>query len=401
LLSDLQELRAYGATNSGVVRQSFSEVDLTSRRWLRDKMRAAGLQASIDGIGNVIGTAPGRKRALLLGSHTDTQPEGGWLDGAMGVIFALEIARATREQLGDRYAIDVASWMDEEGHFLTCLGSRSFCGKLSAADIDAAASPDGAPLREAIRAAGLERSPCARLDRDRYIAYLEAHIEQGCVLENRSKRIGVVSSIVGGAAFRGSIVGRQNHAGTTPMNMRRDAGRAFVELAERIDQAFRCRADAGTVWTIGDVRFHPGAVNTIPGRSEFSLEFRDVDEGRIHALVDCLNEIVSAVNAKGVVSVTLDPLGDVIPPAHMDGRIQSVIAQVAERHALGAWISMPSGAGHDAAIFADLVPSGMLFVPSLGGISHAFDEDTRHEDIVLGCQVLAGSAIAVLDCLAA
>lgn len=400
LLSELQELRAFGARGSGVVRQSFSEVDLASRRWLQERMQAAGLHAAIDGIGNVIGSAQVGERALLMGSHTDTQPEGGWLDGAMGVMCALEVARATREQRGDRYAIDVASWMDEEGHFLTCLGSRSFCGKLTSADIDAAASPDGGRLREAIGAAGIGRTPCARLDRDRHVAYLEAHIEQGCVLENLSLSIGVVSSIVGGAAFRGVIVGQQNHAGTTPMNMRRDAGRAFVDLAQQIDRTFRRRADAGTVWTIGDVRFYPGAVNTIPGRCEFSLEFRDVDEGRIRGLVESLHEIVEAANGEGVVTVQLESLGDVIPPAHMDLRIQRLIAEAAERHAPGAWKSMPSGAGHDAAVFADVVPSGMLFVPSLGGISHAFNEDTRHEHIVLGCQVLADSAIAVLDAMA-
>ncbi len=383
LLSDLQALRGFGARDPGVVRQSFSDVDMASRRWLQDRMRAAGLEAVIDGVGNVIGTAPGSGPALLMGSHTDTQPEGGWLDGAMGVICALEVARATREQMGDRYAIDVASWMDEEGRFLTCLGSRSFCGSLTDADVDAAVSPEGMRLRDAIASAGLEGAPRARLQPGRHLAYLESHIEQGCVLDRRGLRIGVVSSIVGGAAFRGTIVGEQNHAGTTPMDMRRDAGRGFVELAERIDWAFGVLAEPGTVWTIGDVRFHPGAVNTIPGRCEFSIEFRDVDKGRIDALVDTLHGVVRDLNAKGVVSVELEPLGDIIPPAHMDGRVHSLL----------------SGAGHDAAIFADLVPAGMVFVPSLGGISHAFEEDTRHEDIVLGCQVLADGALAVLNAL--
>jgi N-carbamoyl-L-amino-acid hydrolase len=397
LLSDLGELRGFGARDRGVVRQAFSEVDLESRRWLMAKMQAAGLNAMTDGVGNVIGTVSDSTRALLMGSHTDTQPEGGWLDGAMGVIYALEIARAAREQYGDRYPIDVASWMDEEGHYLTCLGSRSFCGKLPESEIDAAVNAEGRPLREAIREAGLGSIPAARLDSSRHVAYLEAHIEQGCVLENFGKRIGVVSSIVGGAAFRVVITGQQNHAGTTPMSMRRDAGVAFVELAHRIHSEFNKIAQVGTVWTIGDARFFPGAVNTIPGRSEFMLEFRDVDEERIQQLAVRLHELVDAANDDGRVEVKTVPLGDVIPPAHMSAAIQQHIAAAAERKVPGGWMTLPSGAGHDAAIFADLIPSGMLFVPSIAGISHSFLENTTNEDIVLGCQVMAESAISFLE----
>jgi N-carbamoyl-L-amino-acid hydrolase len=396
LLSDLEELRGFGARDSGVVRQAFSEVDLESRRWLMAKMQSAGLNAVIDGVGNVLGTAPDSTRALLMGSHSDTQPEGGWLDGAMGVIYALEIARAAREQCGDSYPIDVASWMDEEGHYLTCLGSRSFCGKLPESEIDAAVNPEGRPLREAIREAGLGNAPAARLDSSRHVAYLEAHIEQGCVLENLGKRIGVVSSIVGGAAFRVVIIGQQNHAGTTPMSMRRDAGVAFVDLAHRIRAEFSRIARNSTVWTIGDVRFFPGALNTIPGRSEFVLEFRDVDEERIRQLAVRLHELVDAANGDGRVEVKTVPLGDAIPPAHMSAAIRQYIAAAAERNVPGGWMTLPSGAGHDAAIFADLIPSGMLFVPSMAGISHSFLENTANEDIVLGCRVMAESAISLL-----
>lgn len=399
LLADLARLRAFGAEGPGVVRRAFSEVDIASRQWLAARLRDAGLEPILDGIGNVIGSAPRAARALLMGSHTDTQPQGGWLDGSLGVICALEIARAAREQHGDAFPIDVASWMDEEGCYLTCLGSRSFCGKLTEHDIDTAASEDGRSLRTAIAAAGLAHLPRASLDPKRHVAYLETHIEQGCVLEKRGRRIGVVTAIVGGAAFRVVITGQQNHAGTTPMTMRRDAGVAFVDLARRIHAEFGRMARETTVWTIGEVRFVPGAVNTIPGRCEFSIEFREVEADRIRRLAERLRQLVAELDSKEGFEVEVLPLGEIIPPAPMNEALQREIAAAAERRVPGGWLSIPSGAGHDAAIFADRIPAGMLFVPSIGGVSHSFLEHTSEEDIVLGCQVMADSAVAVLEAL--
>jgi N-carbamoyl-L-amino-acid hydrolase len=397
LLRDLRTLRTFGATGTGVVRRSLTPVDMESRRWLLGRMREAGLAAEIDGVGNVIGRAPHAGRALLLGSHTDTQPEGGWLDGAMGVICGLEVARALGERHGSRYAVDIASWMDEEGRFLTCLGSRSFCGKLPAAEIEAAVDPDGESLRDALEGAGLAGVAPARLDRDRHAGYLEAHIEQGPVLEQLGKRLGVVTGIVGGAAFRIVLSGEQNHAGTTPMRLRRDAGMALIELAHAINAEFRRVSAPDSVWTIGDVRFTPGAVNTIAGRSEFFLEFRDQDARVLSRMTEGLERVIAAQRDGARVSIEVHPLGPPISPATMDPAVQRCLTTAAERLAPDDWMSLPSGAGHDAAMFADLIPTGMLFVPSISGISHSFEEDTADDDIVLGCQVLADAAALFLN----
>lgn len=397
LLQDLRELRSFGACGSGVVRESFTAVDMESRHWLLDKLQAAGLVAMIDGMGNVIGRAPDCSRAVLIGSHTDTQPAGGWLDGAMGVIYGLEIARAGREQHGAAFPVDVASWMDEEGRFLTCLGSRSFCGLLDPAELDAAVSPDGQSLLDARSAAGLAGRPCARLDVARQIGYLEGHIEQGPVLESLAKVIGVVTSIVGGAAFHVVLSGQQNHAGTTPMHLRQDAGMACIELAHAIHVLFQAIAGPDSVWTIGNVRFLPGAVNTIAGRSEFYLEFRDPQQAMIERFIGRLREVIRSFGETARVRVEIAPLGNPIAPAAMDERLQTLIGAAASRHAPNRWISMPSGAGHDAAMFAELIPTGMLFVPSVAGVSHAFEENTSDEDIARGCQVMAEAAAAFLQ----
>ena len=398
LLADLRELRSFGATCTGVVRTSFSKVDMESRRWLVDKMTAAGLDARIDGVGNVVGASPHAGKALLMGSHTDTQPTGGWLDGAMGVIYALEVARALRE-CGDARALplDIASWMDEEGAYLGCLGSRSFCGAVSTDQIRAAAAPGGHRLTQAIGEAGLDGVPPARLENDRYAGYLEAHIEQGPYLEAEGKRIGVVTAIVGIRDFELSFAGAQNHAGTTPMPLRKDAGAALIDLAVGIREAFARMAGARTVWTIGRVAFDPGASSIIPGRAAMSLQFRDPETCQLDAMEELLKSLVAEANAKGPVAVSIAPSDDHAAPAAMDAGLQDHLAAAAERHAPDQWLRMPSGAGHDAQIMAQRMPSAMLFVPSIGGVSHDFAEDSREDDIALGCQVFATAAATILE----
>lgn len=397
LIGDLKHLRTFGAFRTGVIRTAFSDVDMESRRWLVDKMAEAGLDASIDGVGNVIGRSRNSGRALLIGSHTDTQPRGGWLDGAMGVIYALEIARAFRESEDTRnLAVDVASWMDEEGTYLSFLGSRSLCGEIAPEVIAAAKNRDGHPLTEAISTAGLQGVAPMRLEPGRYAGYLEAHIEQGGHLEATGNRIGVVTAIVGIREFDIAFTGAQNHAGTTPMPIRRDAGVALIDLASEIHAEFPKFAGSKTVWTIGRVTFDPGAPSIIPGRAEMILQFRDPEETRLDALEKKVNALVRAADQAGPVGVSITPTEEHVAPAIMDAGLQKHIAAAAETHALGSWTFMPSGAGHDAMILAGHLPSAMLFVPSIGGISHDFAEDTDEEDIVLGCQVLATAAASIL-----
>ncbi|MEP6971860.1 MAG: hydantoinase/carbamoylase family amidase [Betaproteobacteria bacterium] len=389
LLEDLHALRQFGLYKTGVHRPTFSPQDIESRHWLAARFSDAGLAADIDGIGNVIGRdkAPGRK--LLIGSHSETQPHAGWLDGAMGVIYGLEVART----LG--HGIDVASWADEEGYFGSFLGSRSFCGLLPEAEIDGCKGrDDGTPLRIALDRAGLAGRSRALIDPGRTLGYVEAHIEQGAYLEDNNLRIGVVTAIVGSHTFRIVFEGVQNHAGTTRMAVRKDAGVALVRFASEVYDRFSQLAGPRTVWTTGKITLDPGAPSIVPGGADMVFQFRDTDPARLARLTEELESLVAQAN-RGPCRVAIAAQARTVPQS-MDNSLQNAIEQAAERRVPGLHARMPSGAGHDAQVLAERVPSGMLFVPSIGGVSHHWSEDTQVDDIVLGCQVLADAAAEIL-----
>jgi len=397
LLRDLHALRSFGAVGDGVVRTAFSPVDMEARDWLVGRMTDAGLAASIDGVGNVIGRTDGSTRALLLGSHTDTQPTGGWLDGALGVIYGLEIARAFGETGGSPdIGIDIASWMDEEGTHFSCLGSRSFCGEFTDDELAASESVQGESIGSLLRRAGLTDRPRSVLDRDRHLGYLEAHIEQGPFLEQSGHRIGVVTSIVGVRDFVLRFHGSQNHAGTTPMNLRRDAGMAAITVAHGLDAMLAASAREATVWTVGDIGFLPGAASIVPGEAHLHLQVRDGDEAFLDDVSRAVIAHVEEFDRTAAVDVELASLPDSVGAVDMDARIQEHCAAAAEALVPGGWMRMQSGAAHDAQILATKLASGMIFVPSIGGVSHDFQEDTSADDIVLGCQVMAAAVDAIV-----
>lgn len=389
LLGDLYALRKIGAYRTGVHRPSLSPDDVRSRHWLVEKMTEAGLAAEIDGIANVIGQdrSPGRK--LLMGSHLETQPHAGWLDGAMGVIFGLEAARTLRR------GIDVAAWFDEEGWFGGFPGSRSFCGLVSDAEMDTMRRRgDDVPLRDALREAGWGGHRRTRVDPSRYLGYLEAHIEQGAELELSGDRIGIVTAIVGSHRFRIVFEGEQNHAGTTRMARRKDAGVALVRLATAINERFPSIGNERTVWTTGQITLEPGSPSIVPGRAEMVFQFRDTDNAMLARLDQELASLVAEAQ-RGPCTVSLIRTGTTAPAA-MDPGFQDALEAAARAHAPGKFQRMPSGAGHDAQILAGIMPSAMLFVPSIRGISHHYAEDTSDEDLVLGCQVFVDAAAALL-----
>ena len=398
LLEDLRTLRKFGSVGTGVVRQALSGVDIESRHWLVERMREAGLDARVDGIGTVLGRSRAEGKALLVGSHTDTQPTGGWLDGAMGVMYGLELARAFREHDETRdLALDVASWIDEEGAFFGCLGSQAFCGMVDEETASAALGPGGVRFADAVREAGLEGRPWEQLEPGRYAGYLEAHIEQGPYLEEEEKRIGVVTSIVGIRSYQVAFKGQQNHAGTTPMARRRDAATALIDLAHRVNQRFPERVGPKSVWTIGQIDVFPGAPSIVPGAAWMNVQFRDGEESRLDALSALLHELVTEADASTEVEISIREGNERVVAAAMDEGFQAHLARAAEVHAPRAWMHMPSAAGHDAQVIARRMPSAMLFVPSIGGVSHAFEEDTAEEDVVLGCQVFADAAATILE----
>ena len=397
LLADLNRIADFGRYQTGVHRPHLSPQDVESRHWLAGRMKEAGLEPVIDGVGNVIGRSPKTGPRLLMGSHTDTQPRGGWLDGVMGVIYGLEVARALAEDPETAHlAVDVASWADEEGHWGGMIGSKSFIGRITDADIDKARHrDDGSKLRDALAAAGLAEAPRIELEDGRYRCYLEAHIEQGGVLEHTGKHIGIVTAIVGIYQYRLSFSGIQNHAGTTPMPIRKDAGVAMMRLYNDVMDRFPTISGPRSVWTVGKMSIEPGAPAIVPGKAEMVLQFRDAEKSVLDGFEKALLEIVAAHQKKGPCKVECLNLSKTMPMI-MDDRFLDALDESAEVHAKGKHVRMPSGAGHDAQVIGLKLPAAMMFVPSIGGISHHFTENTADADIVLGCQVFADAAAKIL-----
>jgi beta-ureidopropionase / N-carbamoyl-L-amino-acid hydrolase len=397
VLGDLKYLRTIGAFKTGVHRPTLSEQDVFVRQWLVERMRDAGLNAGIDGIGNILGTTNVTGRIMLAGSHIETQNHAGWLDGALGVIYALETARVVREdQSLHDIGVDVAVFCDEEGHFGSFLGSRSFIGAVDEAEIDCAKHVSlGTPLREALAAAGYAGRPRFIVDPSRYVGFFEAHIEQGAVLETSGNRIGVVSGIVGFWQYQILAEGEQNHAGTTPMELRRDAGLALVRLLNAIAVRFPVLAGPRTVWTTGKISLDPGARSIIPGRAEALFQVRDTDIAVLERLEHVLHELAKEANGAGPCTLSVMRVS-ASQPARMDERFIKALATVAQHEVPGRFITMPSGAAHDAQFIAQKLPTAMMFVPSIKGISHHWAEDTSEEDIVLGAKVFANSIVLAL-----
>jgi N-carbamoyl-L-amino-acid hydrolase len=394
LLADLREMATIGAYKTGVDRIALSPEDIAARRWLVGKLEAAGLTASMDRIGNVLGTDRRAARAILIGSHTDTVPKGGWLDGALGVGYALEIARSAIEA-NEPHAVgvDVISFEDEEGTYMPFLGSRSFFADLGDADIAAAKSKDGAPLAAALATIASEPPP-HRFDPARAVCYLEAHIEQGPRMEAGGKRIGVVTGLVGIRRFRLRSHGAANHAGTTPMAMRKDAGAALIALAASIDADMRRLGKPDTVWNVGNMIFRPGAANVVPSEGEMLLEFRDIDGGLMERLEAQVHARIAEVN-RGPVEVEIERTA-CLAPTPLTEALGTAIAKAAIGRGEQP-VSLPSGAGHDAMIVARHMPAAMMFIPSIGGISHDVTENTSDADIVFGCEVLADAVSQLRD----
>jgi N-carbamoyl-L-amino-acid hydrolase len=387
VLADLNTLRSFGAYKTGVHKPTFSDPHMQSLKWLAERLPQAQLAATIDGIGNVFGTSvkPGPK--LLAGSHLESQNHAGWLDGPLGVIYALEAARVLNADPLLSGAVEVAAWCDEEGHFGSFLGSRSYVGAVAEAEIDAARDRNGArTLREALSSVGLSGRPRLHAERGRHIGYIEAHIEQGEALERGELKIGVVTSIVGIWQYRITFTGEQNHAGTTRMQIRKDAGLALAKFCVAIDEHFPMVCGPRTVWTTGRITLDPGAPSIIPGRAEMLFQMRDDDPAVIARLEKLLQSMANEVTAHGPCSAIVECIRTGAP-AMMDKAFQDAIEAASATFADGKSVRMPSGAGHDAQILATIMPAGMLFVPSIGGISHHWNENTADADIVTGAQV--------------
>lgn len=394
LLDDMRRLAEFGKVGSGVHRRALSGIDIEARHWLVERMREAGLEATIDGVGNVVGRTS-HPRRIVIGSHTDTVPNGGWLDGAMGVIYGLEVARALLAADGDdgEIGLEIVSFCDEEGSFTALLGSQSYVGELDANAASALTNEHAQTLGDAIAAAGLSGIGPARFNPAVHPVFLEAHIEQGPVLEARGLRIGVVTAIVGVRGWKLRFEGRADHAGTTPMPLRADAGAALCDFAVRFASFCKANGSTHTVWNGGAITLAPGAHNVVPALADYILSFRDPSAALLDRLADAAVRIANEVAAEHGVVAHADQIF-ALEPARMDEDLIGLIDAAARAQGVEP-LAMPSGAGHDAMVMARHVPTGMLFVPSINGRSHDLSEDTDPDDIVLGAQVLADTVTAL------
>lgn len=395
LRRDFDALAAIGATSQGGVdRPALSEAHLEARAWFREQIAADGFDLRVDGAGNhsaVLGTKRADARTLLLGSHLDSVPRGGRFDGALGVVAAYEVLRSVRDagiDLGVR--LEAIDFTDEEGRWAALMGSRAFAGSLGPEELDAARG-NGEAFDQALERAGIDRAGILDAARDpsTLSAFLELHIEQGPRLVESGTRIGIVSSIVGIASHDLRFAGRADHAGTTPMDARRDAG---LGAAAAVVAANDCaRLSFGEcVLNLGQARFLPGATNVVPESARLTLQLRAPDDDRLDALEAAVLE--SCRRSAGQHGVGFEARRrDRAPATPCSIEIREAIEAACDELELTRQ-PLVSGAGHDAGSLARICPAGMILIPSTGG-SHSPREGAEWSDCVAGANVLLRSAV--------
>jgi beta-ureidopropionase / N-carbamoyl-L-amino-acid hydrolase len=391
----LAELSEFGKNpQGGVTRLAYSDADRQARGYVMDLMRAARLDPNVDAAGNIVARRAGRDSRLppiLFGSHIDSVPEGGNYDGDVGSLGAIEVAQTLAEHgVVTRHPLEVIVFQNEEGGLI---GSRALNGDLTERELGLV-SRSGKTIGDGIRFIGGDPDRIASVRRQRgdVAAYLELHIEQGGFLDAERIDIGIVEGIVGINWWDVTIEGFANHAGTTPMDRRRDAMLAaakFIEAVNRVVTSMPGRQ----VGTVGRIQALPGAPNVIPGKVVLSLELRDLDAAKIAMLHDRLRGEARQIAAASGTTFDFKEI-NVNVPAPTDPRVRAAIAEAARELGLSTKL-MPSGAGHDAQDMARLGPAGMIFVPSVGGISHSPRELSRPQDITNGANVLLGAVVGV------
>ncbi len=392
----ITNLAEFGKTpQGGVHRVAYSDEDISARKYIVALMETAGLDVRIDAAGNIVGRREGRENSLppiLSGSHIDTVPHGGKYDGAVGVLSAIECVQVLFENgIQTRHPLEVIVFTDEEGGLV---GSRAMNGTLTSEALFEK-SHSGKTVREGIRALGGDPdnlNSVKRLKGD-IKAFLEIHIEQGRILETKGIDIGVVEGIVGIVWWDVTITGYANHAGTTPMNMRQDALLTAAQLILTVNRVVTS-VEGSQVGTVGRINAEPGAPNVIPGKVVMSLELRDLSADKIQSLYKTIEEEAALISKKTGTQITFDPIDAMAIPAPTDPAIRRQIAESAEELGLTSHF-MPSGAGHDAQDMAKIVPTGMIFIPSVGGVSHSPKEFSHMSDVVNGANVLLKTILKI------
>ena len=399
LQASLEKLSEFGRNaDGGVTRLGYSDVEMAARKYVMQLMRDAGLTVRMDPVGNIFGRREGSEHlpALLFGSHIDSVVHGGNFDGDVGSMGAIEVIRALNEgRVTTRHPLEVVVWTNEEGnHFgVGTMGSGIASGTIGP-EILARKDEEGLTLADWLRKYGQDPAHFAdaRIARGALAGYLELHIEQGPHLDEMKIPIGVVQGIVGITRWRCVVTGFANHAGTTPMDRRRDALAAASRELLAVRDVVRSES-GGQVGNVGFMKAEPGAINVIPGRVEFPVELRDLDAAKVERMWGRIAEKVKQIDKEENVETVCEKSA-VVKPARTDAAMQSAIRDAAKQLGL-ATMDLPSGAGHDAQEMASLAPFGMIFVPSRGGISHSPKEFTSWTDVANGAEVLYRTILIV------
>lgn len=389
----LEELSQFTATpGAGTTRLSYSPEDQLARTYLKKQMKQVGLKVREDAVGNIYGRLEGKDASLpavMVGSHFDSVPNGGSFDGPAGVVTGLEVAALFQEnQLQPVYPLEVIAMVEEEGSRFGSglLGSRMLAGQVSAENLTSMKDKDGISVNEAMLALGFNGNQLteARRTAKDVKAFIELHIEQGPVLEEAGEDVGIVETIVGMTEIKVTITGRAGHAGTTPMNARRDALAATVQIVADLPQLAMDAAEA-TVLTIGKLTVYPNGANVIPNAVVFTVDVRSKSEACVQSVIQQVKTIIQTKTPKGITAEIEEMLYE--KPVQLSEEIHQQLRANSEALGLKSR-SMVSGAGHDAMIFAGFTEVGLVFVPSKDGLSHTPEEWTDYEQVQKGIEVV-------------
>ncbi|MEJ2457215.1 MAG: Zn-dependent hydrolase [Novosphingobium sp.] len=394
--SDIHAIAQFGFNEAdrGVYTQGFSEADMAARQWVRDRFEELGMAHRMDGAGNVIGRygpaeGPDSPPCVIIGSHLDSVPAGGIFDGVLGVVAGLECVRVLRENgVVPAFPIEVIATSEEEGRFGGMLGAQAMTGRVTLDWLDTARDEHGFMLKDAMKAAGLDSHDVLHAYRrpEDIRAFLEVHVEQGPVLDTEKTTIGIVEGISGVFKWNCRLIGKPDHAGAAPMDMRSDALMGMVDFAHEISRIIDEEGTDKSRITIGHVALKPGFPHTVPGEADFTIVGRDLEEEVMQRLSDACRRVLSSIARKHKLKFEYAEMSWLLP-AYCDEGIRALMERKVQE--LGySYRTMPSGAGHDVQFFCNHTKAGMFFVPSVNGVSHAPDEWTHWTDIERGCQLL-------------
>ena len=400
VLEILEHLKSFGGSvDKGITRLAYSAEDLAAQKYIMEKMQELGMEVRRDYVGNIFARLPGKNPTLptiASGSHLDTVKQGGAYDGALGVVAALEAAYAIKEQ-GLEHSYEVIIFMAEESTrfgFAT-IGSKLLAGVGTPETFSSATKKDELSYIEVLKQAGFEpeKYEQVKLDASKYAAFVELHIEQGRVLADSGEAIGVVENIAAPTRMKITVEGVADHSGATPMNFRKDALVSGAKLILAIEEVGKAHSEQGIVTTVGVVDIEPSSINVIPGKVVLWLDLRGVDYEVILEAIEEIHEAVRCVGEADEVKITIDVLTS-DKPVRLSKNLSDITAGVCQQKNI-KYRRMNSGAGHDAMHMAAIMPTTMIFVPSIEGISHNPAEMTSEADIIAGVEVLVETILTM------